>query len=213
MDYRGYTLEVKYKRIKRLNARIRDAKILVSAPYYASMADIIKFLDENYKKIEKVINEQLKVVDKNVVYIFGTKYNLTTIKSTENKVNIVDDTCYCFYKNDYAESLDLYYKKIVKDELELIVNKYEDVMNEYDIKFKKITIKKMKSRWGSCLASKRFITINSNLGKYPKMCLEYVFCHEIAHIKYQNHSARFYDFIYLYFKDEKLARKNLKKYF
>ncbi len=212
MEYKGYQIEIKYKNIRRLNARIRDGKILLSAPYFTPYSVIENFIDSNIDKISKIIEKQSEISD-DIIHIFGIKYDLINVPSKDEKVNIIDDKCYVFYKKDYNLAIDNYYKKIVKEKLDEIINKYKNVMDELDLNFNKLTIKKMKSRWGSCLASKRNIAINSNLAKYPPICLEYVFCHEIAHIKHQNHSKDFHDFIYSYFKYEKQARKELKKYY
>lgn len=54
-----------------------------------------------------------------------------------------------------------------------------------------ITIRRMKSRWGSCSAntSMRF---NEVLAHLDDRCLKYVVCHEWAHVRHFNHSPDFY---------------------
>ena len=212
MEYNGLEVVITYKRIKRLNARIREGKILVSAPYFASLKEIEEFIKSNGKKIDKIINNQ-KNIDENVIHIWGVKYNIVKIEADEEKIILMDDIAYVFYKDDYLKFIDDYYMKETLDKLNIIARKYKDLMIKENIMFNKISIKKLKSRWGSCKVTTKNITINSNLAKYNPLCLEYVFCHEIAHIKYPNHSKSFHNFIYSYFKDEKLARKELKKYF
>ena len=212
MKYKDIEVVVTYKRIKRLNARIREGKILVSAPYFTKNSDIENFINSNSKRIDKLLESQV-AADPNIIYVWGNKYNIVKIESSEDKIILMEDIAYVFYKDDYQKALDEYYMKEVLDKLNIIARKYKELMLKENILFNKISIKKMKSRWGSCKVTTRNITINSNLAKYDPICIEYVFCHEIAHIKYPNHSKSFHDFIYTYFKDEKLARKNLKKYF
>ena len=55
----------------------------------------------------------------------------------------------------------------------------------------RITIRRMKSRWGSCSAdtSMRF---NEVLAHLDDRCLRYVVCHEWAHVRHFNHSPDFY---------------------
>lgn len=212
MEYKGYEILITYKNIRRLNARIRDGKILVSAPYYTKLSEIENFINSNSKRIDKILNNQ-PIKDPNVMNLWGKKYNIVSIEGEENKIVFMEDIAYVFYKNNYNEVIDDYYMKETLDKLNYIARKYKDLMLKENIMFNKISIKKLKSRWGSCKVTTKNITINSNLAKYDPICLEYVFCHEIAHIKYPNHSISFHDFIYTYFKDEKLARKMLKKYF
>ena len=212
MEFNGHEVVITYKKIMRINGRIKNGKIYISAPIYVKEKDIVDFLNTNSKRIEKYLNREI-ITNENELHIWGIKYELIPVESTENKLNVIDDRVYVFYKKSVDLVIDNYLKNIVKDELDLIINKYKEIMIKENILFNKITIKKMKSRWGSCLCSKRNISINSNLGKCPKYCLEYVFCHEIAHIKYPNHSKKFHEFIYSYYKDEKLATKELKKHY
>ena len=54
-----------------------------------------------------------------------------------------------------------------------------------------LSIKKMKKRWGS-LSTKGTLTLNTELIKAPKECIDYVVIHELCHLKYHDHSSEFY---------------------
>ncbi len=54
-----------------------------------------------------------------------------------------------------------------------------------------ISIKRMKKRWGS-LSDKGTVTLNTDLVKAPKECIDYVVIHELCHLKYHDHSKEFY---------------------
>jgi hypothetical protein len=49
----------------------------------------------------------------------------------------------------------------------------------------------MKTKWGSCTASKRSIRLNTDLAKKPPECLEYIVVHEMAHLLERKHNERF----------------------
>lgn len=64
-----------------------------------------------------------------------------------------------------------------------------------------ITIKDMKSRWGSCSYTRGHISINSRLAAYPRETVKSVFHHEYAHFWHHDHSAAFYDFLREHYPD------------
>ena len=145
MDYKGYEIIITYKRIKRLNARIRDGRILVSAPFFTNDSEIEEFINSNSKRIDKIINNQVKT-DSDVMYVWGKKYNIIKIESNEdNKVILMDDMAYVFYKDDYSNVIDDYYMKETLERLNEVARKYKELMIEEKIMFNKISIKKSPS--------------------------------------------------------------------
>ncbi len=70
----------------------------------------------------------------------------------------------------------------------------EDLLPEFenhDLKVKELKIREMKKRWGSC-TTEGVITLNSELIKAPKRCIQYVILHELCHLIYHKHDANFY---------------------
>ncbi|AOL14421.1 WLM domain protein [Enterobacter sp. HK169] len=49
----------------------------------------------------------------------------------------------------------------------------------------------MQTQWGSCSPNGR-VTLNPNLVKAPRECIDYVILHELCHLAEHNHSERFY---------------------
>lgn len=54
-----------------------------------------------------------------------------------------------------------------------------------------VRLQAMKVQWGSCSPAGR-LTLNPNLVKAPRECIDYVLLHELCHLKEHNHSRRFY---------------------
>ncbi len=94
------------------------------------------------------------------------------------------------------------YQRVV-DEL------YESVFKKYGIKKPVISIRKMKTLWGSCTPSKCKITLNEYLLKADIRCIQYVALHELTHLLYQNHSSQFYDFLTIQMPDWMERKKRL----
>ena len=53
------------------------------------------------------------------------------------------------------------------------------------------SIKKMKTKWGSCNPASRRVWFNLELAKKPVQCLEYIVVHELVHLLERHHNERF----------------------
>lgn len=72
-----------------------------------------------------------------------------------------------------------------------------------------IKITKAKKCFGSC-SSKNSLCFSCFLMLYPMEAIDYVIVHELAHIKYHNHSKDFYNLIENYMPDYKEREQLLK---
>ncbi len=77
------------------------------------------------------------------------------------------------------------------------------------VKVKRVTLRRMKTRWGSCSTKPRTIRLNSELAKKPPECLEYVVVHELVHLLEASHNARFKALMDRYLPGWKVIRKQL----
>ncbi len=55
----------------------------------------------------------------------------------------------------------------------------------------RLQIRKMQKRWGS-LSRNGLLTLNTDLIRAPKECIDYVITHEFCHLQYHDHGPRFY---------------------
>jgi len=55
----------------------------------------------------------------------------------------------------------------------------------------KLQIKQMRKRWGSLSTNGRF-TLNIDLIRAPRECIDYVIIHELSHLRYADHGLEFY---------------------
>lgn len=79
------------------------------------------------------------------------------------------------------------------------------------VDFKSLTLSNAKSRWGSC-NSRKEIRLNWRLLQAPPHIINYVVCHELAHLKEMNHSAKFWAVVASIYPDYKAAEKELKSW-
>jgi predicted metal-dependent hydrolase len=73
-----------------------------------------------------------------------------------------------------------------------------------------VAISNAGSRWGSCNSRGR-VRLSWRLLQAPPHIINYVICHELAHLKQMNHSAKFYAVLENLFPNHKLAEKELKQ--
>lgn len=98
-----------------------------------------------------------------------------------------------------------YKKQAIAD----FTRRLEIFSSKLDVKFTSLTLSNAASRWGSC-NSKKEIRLNWRLLQAPPHIINYVVCHELAHIKEMNHSAKFWATVSGIFPDYKTAEKELK---
>jgi len=87
------------------------------------------------------------------------------------------------------------------------VEYFSKLMN---LSYSSLKFRKMKRRWGSC-NSKGVITLNKKLIKTPKICIDYVIIHELAHIEHLNHSRDFHLLVEKYCDFSKDAKDILSR--
>ena len=92
---------------------------------------------------------------------------------------------------------------------EEIVSRFMPIFERHGIARPTITIKKMKTMWGSCSKHLGKITLNEYLLKADIRCIEYVVLHELIHLIYNGHNKDFYDFLTIYMPDWKTRKKDL----
>lgn len=77
--------------------------------------------------------------------------------------------------------------------------------------YKNITIKQLKSRWGSCSQHKE-IVLNSYLMQLPWDLIDYVILHELVHTKVMAHGPRFWAELAQHVTDLPTKRKKIKEF-
>lgn len=229
IEYMNQKIEFSLVRKERKSIKIsvnKDFSVEVIAPQAVSDEYVqavvykkMKWILKQMKRIENIIdvNEEIKYSDGDVFYIFGTSYNLIVKKGIKNKIRIFGDNIYMYvkekdnfeYKKNYAEK---WYKKVASIELKFLYDEvYKLFSGIYDEK-PKLSIRKMKSKWGSYNPSQNKIVLNTQLIKTPKSCIEYVIIHELCHVKYRNHRKEFYNYVNNFMPDWESRKNELDKY-
>ncbi len=77
--------------------------------------------------------------------------------------------------------------------------------------FKLISIKKLKSRWGSC-STKKNLNFSHRIAQLPPKVQYYIIVHEYCHLFEMNHSSKFWYKVSEFLPDYKELRTHLRKF-
>jgi predicted metal-dependent hydrolase len=199
--------------------------VTVRAPYRTSIRTIEKFVNEKSgwirKNLEKHselirINHDKLYVDGETHLFMGKEYFIRIKESVKPFVNQYDNYIEIGVDiiNDREKIKMLLERWYRQNALEHFVKKLNEILIRYkDFNFSpsKLTVKSLKSRWGSC-TSKGRITISTELIKLEERFTEYVIIHELCHLKYHNHGKDYYRLLLELVPDYKVIRKELRRY-
>lgn len=102
-------------------------------------------------------------------------------------------------------------KKLVKRDILQLRKLILKIISLEDVAIKKVYFRNMKSKWGSCSASKN-LTFNTILKHLPNYLVKYVVIHELTHFKEKKHNEVFWRLLSNRFKSYKRYEKDLMIY-
>lgn len=199
--------------------------VTVRAPYRTSLKNIEKFVLQKSEWIRKHlvnhsgltrINYGKKYTEGEIHLFGGIDYKLILTKSEKEFVRQLEKIIEVGVRsiNDSEKIkflLERWYRlralEILRHKVEVICYRYRD----YHFDPIAISVKPLKSRWGSC-SSKGKITLNAELIKLEEKFADYVIIHELCHLKYHNHGREFYRLLEELVPDYKSIRKELRKF-
>ena len=104
-------------------------------------------------------------------------------------------------------------RKYTDKDIEKLKNKLDcilkELIEETNLIPNKVRIRNINYAWGSCSSNKN-ITINLKLVDKQDIEIKYVVLHELCHLKYMNHSKKFWNLVEKYMPEYKDVRKKLK---
>lgn len=109
---------------------------------------------------------------------------------------------------ELARRIQELYRTEVTSVLPGIVRAYEVKM---DVKTSRVSIRSMKTRWGSCTPKTGAVRIALELAAYPPECLDSVVAHELVHLMEPSHNARFHQLLDTYCPGNRAASKRLRQ--
>lgn len=199
---KNFYYQVFYKNNKNMYLRIKDGTIVVTCNRLFNKKQIENFIIKKQNRILKILDikdERIPLYNQENMLIFGENLRVNyETSSKKNSYAIYDDLINIFFKKDSFDN-----KYIEKVYQELLLIKIKEIYLEEKPKIEKyfdvsnITFKTqlMKSRFGSCIAKKRVVKLNSILARFSEKYVRTIIVHELIHLKEQNHQKSFYVYI------------------
>lgn len=192
----------------------QNGKVVLKHPAKVPKKQLDEFLFEKrewilskLKQLPKDIPKKLKFENEEKTHIFG---NLTTIQLLpKGKYNLSGEAIQIPKTKSEKSQIQkgkLVFRDLLLKKIEPMVQSTSFALNT---EVTKISIKPMRSLWGSC-NSKNQISLNLSLIHCPEQIIEYIILHEIAHTIEHNHSSKFWKIVESQNPNYKIAEKWLK---
>lgn len=218
---KGRAVNCEIKRSRRKSVALYvfpDGRVEIRTPLLYNINEIEPFLIKHsrwlFNRLDSKKENALTTKsfsDGELHYFLGKQYPLKVNLSMRNSVAFQNDTIVVSTKSlELVESLlDRWYIEQAKRVFQEIAIPLIKQMAKYNVAPKSFTIRKMKTRWGSC-SRKGSISLNLHLIKLPEPCIKEVILHELCHLVHFNHSKDFYALMTAEMPDWKLWKKELK---
>ena len=200
-----------------------DLSVKVTAPLGSKMSDIEEKLKLKSKWILKQQDQfetyrpgitERKYLNGETHLYLGRQYLLQVEKAESPSVKLYRGKMFVYTKDTGA----IVVERIINDWYRHKATQISDktltdqinLFDQYNITKPEIEIKWMAKRWGSCTRNGK-ITLNTELVKAPKACIEYEMVHELCHLVIRNHTKDFYDLQAKIFPDWQKWKEKLEK--
>lgn len=212
----------KSARRKTVAIKVHNQQVTVYAPHFVIKKQIDIWLLNKQAWVEEQLRKQVLIADtkqyplkSKKIRVFSEVRTLKLALGPISNVISQDDglliTISPRVKNDsqkYQKLLETYLKEQLVAYIEMRLVYFCSRMDEELPSDLKVGIYKRK--WGSC-NSKRELTFNLYLIGAPYHAIDYVIVHELAHLKYLNHSNAFWQRVEQFFPDYKTSANWLKQ--
>jgi predicted metal-dependent hydrolase len=199
----GFSIEVSFKRIRRMHLSVGpDAVVRMSAPERTSLATLREFATSKLDWLRKHRAAFLAhpretgraYVDGEGLPVWG-KDLLLVVEETQGRPRFLlsEDRALLRIKPGADRAareklVEAWYKKALLEAARPLVELWQTRLG---VRVGALSVRRMKTKWGSCFPAKARIGLNSELAKRPPEYLEYVLVHELVHLLEPDHGPGF----------------------
>ena len=219
----GIGMELVRKSVRNIRVSVGppDGRVRVSAPPFVSDAAVRRFVVSHLDWIEKqrakwadrALRFREENGDDSRLFFLGAAYPLVVReKAGRARVDFSPSAGFGLFlppgagKEKRDALLESWYRERLREALAPLVESWSAAMG---VEPREWSVRRMKTRWGSCNIVARRLWFSLELAKKPRACLEYLVVHELAHLIEGGHGDRFKALMDRFLPDWKSRRKAL----
>ena len=222
LTVRGIDIDVIYKDIKNLHIGVYPpmGRVRVAAPtrldddaVRLAVIQRLPWIKRQRDKLRSAERQsEREMITGESHYVWGVRRRLKVVEQPGKTHFEIDGERLVLYvpadtsadkRRDY---LDKWYRDQLRRAIPDLIAKWEQALG---VTVPKWTIRRMKTKWGSCNRETRHIWFNAELAKKPPECLEYIVVHEMMHYFERSHGERFRELMDNHIPDWRTRRKVL----
>lgn len=204
----GIDVDVVYKHIKNLHIAVYPplGRVRVAAPerfdddtIRLAVVQRLPWIKKQREQLRSATRQsEREMVTGESHYVWGQRYRLkvvnepgkTRVEVSGNKLTLhapVDST-----GEQRRAAMEQWHRDALKQAIPELIAKWEPIIGRQVSKW---TVRRMKTKWGSCNRESAHLWFNLELAKKNPNCLEYIVVHEMTHLLERNHNQRFTELI------------------
>ena len=202
----------RHRRAKRICLRYNPTQhaISLTLPRHTRVSEGLRFLTQKSEWLIETLREiptQKQIKPGVVIPVLGERVRIKHDKDIDGAWLLADDILYVagdreFFPRRVTEAL----RKIATTSLEEIAVRQARRIGR---RVNRVSVRDTRSRWGSCSSSGN-LAFSWRLILAPFEVMEYVVAHEVAHLRYMNHSRQFWELVEYLCPDYEAAKDWLR---
>jgi predicted metal-dependent hydrolase len=222
LTIRGINIDVVYKDIKNLHIGVYPpvGRVRVAAPKRLDEEQIrlaiiqrLPWIKRQRRQLQEAARQSPReMVSGESHYVWGRRHRLKIIERPGRAHVEVDGDRLLMYAPEgmvtdaRIKLLQDWQRKQLRLAVPPLIARWEPIIGH---EVRRWSVRRMKTKWGSCDRETDHIWFNLELAKKHPLCLEYIVVHEMAHLLERNHGGRFTNLMDKFMPDWRSRRDEL----
>jgi predicted metal-dependent hydrolase len=219
----GIDVDVIYKNIKNLHIAVYPplGRVRVAAPerldddaIRMAVVQRLPWIKRQREQLRNAVRQtEREMVTGESHYVWGQRYRLKVVNEPGRiRFAITGKRLTLHTPEDSSadkrrKAMDEWYRMELKHQIPELITKWQPIIGRSVTKW---TVRRMKTKWGSCNRESAHIWLNLELAKKHPHCLEYIVVHEMTHLLERNHNDHFTELMDGFLPDWRARRDELK---